>query len=97
MAFRTAYIQTKYEKQRGTHMFTFEKTTPEETGIPSRCILRFLNRLEAQEIPMHSIHILHKDRLAAEGVVTAAERRKAYTIIAKRHGLSLDSIFAENA
>ncbi len=37
------------------------------------------------------------DRLAAEGVVTAAERRKAYTIIAKRHGLSLDSIFAENA
>lgn len=37
------------------------------------------------------------DRLTAEGVVTAAERRKAYTIIAKRHGLSLDSIFAENA
>lgn len=37
------------------------------------------------------------DRLAAEGVVTAAERRKAYTIIARRHGLSLDSIFAENA
>ena len=48
-------------------MFTFEKTTPEETGIPSRCILRFLNRLEAREIPMHSIHILHKDRLVAEG------------------------------
>lgn len=37
------------------------------------------------------------DRLAKEGVVTTAERRKAYTIIAKRHGLSLDSIFAENA
>lgn len=37
------------------------------------------------------------DRLASDGVVTAAERRKAYTIIAKRHGLSLDSIFAENA
>ena len=37
------------------------------------------------------------DRLAAEGVVTAAERRKAYTIIARRHGLSLDSIFAEKA
>ncbi len=48
-------------------MFIFEKATPEETGIPSRCILRFLNRLEAREIPMHSIHILHKDRLAAEG------------------------------
>ena len=37
------------------------------------------------------------DRLAAEGALTAAERRKAYTIIARRHGLSLDSIFAENA
>ena len=37
------------------------------------------------------------DRLASEGALTAAERRKAYTIIAKRHGLSLDSIFAENA
>lgn len=37
------------------------------------------------------------DRLASEGALTAAERRKAYTMIAKRHGLSLDSIFAENA
>ncbi len=37
------------------------------------------------------------DRLASEGALTAAERRKAYTIIARRHGLSLDSIFAENA
>ena len=37
------------------------------------------------------------DRLASEGALTAAEHRKAYTIIAKRHGLSLDSIFAENA
>ena len=37
------------------------------------------------------------DRLASEGALTAAERRKAYTIIAERHGLSLDSIFAENA
>lgn len=37
------------------------------------------------------------DRLASEGALTATERRKAYTIIARRHGLSLDSIFAENA
>ena len=37
------------------------------------------------------------DRLVSEGALTAAERRKAYTIIARRHGLSLDSIFAENA
>lgn len=37
------------------------------------------------------------DRLASEGTLTAAERRRAYTMIAKRHGLSLDSIFVENA
>ena len=37
------------------------------------------------------------DRLAAEDALTVAERRKAYTIIARRHGLSLDSIFVENA
>lgn len=37
------------------------------------------------------------DRLVSDGALTAAERRKAYTIIARRHGLSLDSIFVENA
>ena len=37
------------------------------------------------------------DRMATQGALTASERRKAYTIIAQRHGLSLDSIFAENA
>ena len=35
------------------------------------------------------------DRLFSEGVITASDRRKSYTIIAKRHGLSLDSIFTE--
>ncbi len=37
------------------------------------------------------------DSLFSGGHLTAADRRKAYTIIAKRHGLSLDSIFAESA
>ena len=37
------------------------------------------------------------DSLYSGGHLTAADRRKAYTIIAKRHGLSLDSIFAETA
>ena len=48
-------------------MFTFKTAAPEETGIPSRCITRFLQRLEAREIPMHSIHLLHHDKLIAEG------------------------------
>ena len=37
------------------------------------------------------------DSLYSGGHLTVADRRKAYTIIAKRHGLSLDSIFAEIA
>ncbi len=52
---------------------------------------------EADNLMAYRISLSMIDRLAADGVVTAAERRKAYTIIARRHGLSLDSIFAENA
>ena len=51
----------------------------------------------ADNLMAYQVSLSLVDRLAAEGVVTAAERRKAYTIIARRHGLSLDSIFAENA
>ena len=35
------------------------------------------------------------NRLFSEGVITASDRQKSYTIIAKSHGLSLDSIFTE--
>lgn len=48
-------------------MFRFETSTPEETGIPGKCISHFLNRLEACGIPMHSFLLLHRDRLIAEG------------------------------
>ncbi len=51
----------------------------------------------ADNLTTYQISLSLVDRLALEGALTAAERRKAYTIIAKRHGLSLDSIFAENA
>ena len=51
----------------------------------------------ANNLMAYRISLSLVDRLASEGALTAAERRKAYTIIAKRHGLSLDSIFAENA
>ena len=51
----------------------------------------------ADNLMAYQVSLSLVDRLAAEGVVTAAERRKAYTIIARRHGLSLDSIFVENA
>lgn len=40
---------------------------PEEAGIEPSAILRFLDRLEAREICMHSFLILRGGRIAAEG------------------------------
>lgn len=48
-------------------MLTFEKALPEETGIPSGCILQFIDRLRRQQIPMHSLLLMHQDKLIAEG------------------------------
>lgn len=47
--------------------FHFEKTTPEETGIPSDCIIQFIKRLENRQIPMHSLLLLHHNKLIFEG------------------------------
>lgn len=48
-------------------MLTFERTTPEETGIPSECIVRFINRLQSRQIPMHSFLLMCRDKLVFEG------------------------------
>ena len=48
-------------------MLTFQTAQPEETGVPSGCITRFIGRLKRHQIPMHSILLLHRDRLIAEG------------------------------
>lgn len=48
-------------------MLTFKKNTPESTGIPSTSICCFLQRLTEKKVPMHSILLLHKDQLIAEG------------------------------
>jgi CubicO group peptidase (beta-lactamase class C family) len=37
--------------------------TPEEAGIPSEAVLSFMKRLEANQVPMHSVLMLHKDKL----------------------------------
>ena len=37
------------------------------------------------------------ESLVHEGILSAADYRKARTILTKRHGLPLDSIFAESA
>lgn len=48
-------------------MLIFKKNTPESTGIKSSSISRFLVRLAEKQVPMHSVLLLHKDTLIAEG------------------------------
>lgn len=48
-------------------MLTFESAIPEETGIPTDCISHFIDRLAARQIPMHSLLIMHRDKLIFEG------------------------------
>lgn len=48
-------------------MLNLKIQSPESTGIPSECVTNFIARLERKQIPMHSILLMHKDRLIAEG------------------------------
>lgn len=48
-------------------MLTFQTTAPEETGIPSASILRFIERLRSRQITMHSLLLMRHDRLIFEG------------------------------
>ncbi len=47
-------------------MFTIERALPEQTGIPSACIIRLMNRLEEHQIPMHSFLLMHRGKLICE-------------------------------
>lgn len=48
-------------------MLTFEKARPEDTGISIDCISHFIDRLNKRQIPMHSLLIMHHDKLIFEG------------------------------
>lgn len=48
-------------------MLTFEKATPEETGISGKYIINFIDRLSQRKIPMHSLLLMHRDKLIFEG------------------------------
>lgn len=48
-------------------MLKVERGLPEEVGIASGAILRFLKRLDACQVPMHSVQLLRRDRLVFEG------------------------------
>lgn len=45
----------------------FRKATPEEVGIPSNAVLRFIKTLESYQLKTHSILLARGDRLFAEG------------------------------
>lgn len=45
----------------------FPATAPELTGISSECIKNFIVRLQKKQVFMHSILLLHHDKLIAEG------------------------------
>ena len=42
-------------------------TSPESVGIPSRAILRFLDRIDGERIGMHGFLLVRHNRIAAEG------------------------------
>ena len=45
----------------------FKKGSPESAGIPSGCVLHFLDRLQKKQVPMHSFLLMRHDTLIAEG------------------------------
>lgn len=47
-------------------MLTIEHAFPEQTGISSSCIVRMIERLEKKQIPMHSLLLMHRDKLICE-------------------------------
>lgn len=48
-------------------MLTFQKAAPEETGLPSASILRFIERLRSRQVTMHSLLLMRHDKLLFEG------------------------------
>lgn len=48
-------------------MIEIQTGIPEEVGIPSEAILRFLMRLDRYQIPMHSVQLMRKEKLIFEG------------------------------
>ena len=56
------------EKETGTWKpEEIEKGAPEEQGVPSEAILRVIQRLDRQQIPMHSLLVMRHNKLLYEG------------------------------
>ncbi len=58
-------------------------TSPESAGIPSRAVLRFLERIDSERVPMHGFLLARYGRTAAEGYwapFTAESRHRMYSV-----------------
>ena len=71
--------------------------TPESMGIPSRAILNFLHRIDAERIGMHGFLLVRHNQIAAEGYWapwSAARKHRMYSIsksfIALAVGMMID-------
>ena len=80
----------------GTAEFT-PATAPESVGVPSRAVLRFLDRIERERVPMHGILLVRRGQIAAEGYwapFTAESRHRMYSVsksfVALAVGLMVD-------
>jgi CubicO group peptidase (beta-lactamase class C family) len=55
----------------------------ESVGIPSRSVLRFLDRIDAERVPMHGLLLIRRGQVAAEGYwapFTAGTRHRMYSV-----------------
>ena len=64
-------------------MLTIERALPEQTGISSDSVIRLIERLEQKQIPMHSLLLMHRDKLICEcyySPVTADTLHRMFSI-----------------
>lgn len=58
-------------------------SSPESVGVPSRAVLRFLDRLDSERVPMHGFLLVRRGRIAAEGYwapFAAESRHRMYSV-----------------
>jgi CubicO group peptidase (beta-lactamase class C family) len=60
-----------------------QAVSPERVGISSRSVLRFLDRIDGERIPMHGFMLVRRNQVAAEGYwapYTAESRHRMYSV-----------------
>lgn len=69
----------------GTEKLFTPASSPESVGIPSKAVLNFLQRIDAERIGMHGFLIVRHNRIAAEGYWSpwSAERKHRMYSISK--------------